>query len=268
MTRIRDYVAFRLIGTPLEHPLRRLRALPERFDRRRSPEWNEVRDEGARIEELLRRVIGPDTNCIDVGCHLGSVLERMRRYAPRGQHLAFEPTPYKARWLSRRYREVDVRQIALSDRTGEAEFFYQPGHSGFSGLRSHQDETWNARTFRVQTLRLDDLVPPDRRIGFMKVDVEGAEPLVFRGGRRVLSQWHPDLLFECTLSGLALYRVTPKEVHRDLCGDLGYRIYLVRTWLEGGSALTEEEFVSAMGHPAQAFNFFASAIDPEARADR
>jgi FkbM family methyltransferase len=218
-----------------------------------------VRDEGAYIETLLRRVIKPDSNCIDVGCHLGSVLERMKRYAPQGRHVGFEPVPHKARWLMRKYPDIDVRQEALSDAAGEVEFFYQKGHSGFSGLQSHKASSWQTDTFRVRCSRLDDIVSPTRRIDFIKIDVEGAEHLVLRGAARVLRDSRPYVLFECTHSGLALFDVPPETAHMFL-ERLEYEIYLVRGWLENDRPLSTAQFLRAMNHPAQAFNFFASPI--------
>jgi FkbM family methyltransferase len=252
-----DWLRHRLIGTAAERPLRWVRALPERVDRRFHPEWNAVRDESQRIERILERVVRSDSNCIDVGCHLGSVLNRLCRLAPAGRHMAFEPTPYKAERLARRYPDVEVRQEALSDTPGEAEFFHKRRLSGFSGLRPHG--AGPTEVLRVRCARLDDLVPEDRQIGFVKIDVEGAEPLVLRGARGLLSRWHPHVLFECTLSGLALYDTPPGDVHRLLTEELGYSVFLLKDWLECGPALPAEGFVASMRYPAQAFNYMASA---------
>lgn len=261
MSKLKEYVTYRLIGTWVEQPLRQIRSLKEVGSRQRSPEWNAVRDETWRIEKVLQRAIQPTMNCIDIGCHLGAVLERMRKYAPQGHHTAFEPTPYKYAWLKLKYPDVEIRQEALSDQPGEAEFFYQTDHSGFSGLRSHGDRQWKTETFRVQCRRLDDIIPADRPIGFIKIDVEGAEPLVFRGAERVLRTTHPHLLFECTLSGLALFGVEPQAVYSHLCDELGYSIYLIKDWLENGPPLDQSRFIATMQYPAQAFNFIASAPD-------
>ncbi len=258
LDRLREQVAFHLIGTPVEQPLRWVRSLWETVDRRRTPEWNSVRDEGQAIEELLVDVLQPTTNCIDVGCHLGAVLHRMQAHAPQGQHLAFEPTPYKWEWLKSRYDNVEVRREALSNKDGEATFYYQVSHSGFSGLRSHRDNGWETDTFQVVCAQLDDIVA-DRNIGFIKMDVEGAEPLVIRGAERLLRFSRPQILFECTLSGLRLYDYEPKDMYNLLCHEFGYDIYLIRDWLDRRSPLDFDGFVSAMSHPAQAFNFFASA---------
>lgn len=255
--RLREYLAFHLIGTSLEQPARRLRASREFLGRLRQPEWNSVRDEGAHIEEFYRQAICSGMNCIDVGSHLGAVLDRMQKYAPDGHHIGFELTPYKWRWLKSKFRGTELRQEALSDQDGTAEFHYQVGHSGFSGLRSHRAAGWRTETFRVRCARLDDIVPLERNIGLIKVDVEGAELLVLRGAERVLRRCHPLLLFECTLSGLQLFDIRPEAVYGYLHG-LQYSIFLVRDWLLGRPPIELGQFISTMSHPAQAFNFVAS----------
>ena len=42
----------------------------------------------------MKKVIKPQSNCIDVGCHKGEMLELMFKYSPKGKHFAFEPIPY------------------------------------------------------------------------------------------------------------------------------------------------------------------------------
>ena len=42
---------------------------------------------------VLRRVLHPTANCVDVGCHKGEVLALMLQQAPQGQHYGFEPIP-------------------------------------------------------------------------------------------------------------------------------------------------------------------------------
>ena len=40
---------------------------------------------------ILEQVIKQDSNCIDIGCHKGEILEVMIKHAPKGSHFAFEP---------------------------------------------------------------------------------------------------------------------------------------------------------------------------------
>ena len=112
LNRLRELAVLHFIGTPIEEPLRQARALRYTLGRPREPQWDAVRSEGLAMSSIFKKLITPATNCIDIGCHLGSILYDMRRNAPHGHHMAFEPTPYKYAWLKSKYpgvEEVDLR---------------------------------------------------------------------------------------------------------------------------------------------------------------
>jgi FkbM family methyltransferase len=195
-------------------------------------------------------------NCIDAGCHLGSVLNEMVRLAPQGRHIGVEPLPYKAAWLRRKFPMAEIHEVALGAEDSTVEFFYNPGRSGVSGLRSRLDGVTDRLTVRCR--RLDDLVPTDRRIGFLKMDLEGAEYEAFRGMRRLLAESRPVVLFECTKTGLDPFGRSASEVFALLEREARYRVYLIRDWLAGGPPLDEPGFAAAMIYPFRAFNFVAA----------
>ena len=105
---------------------------------------------------------------------------------------------------------------------------------------------------------LDDLVPEKKSIGFIKLDVEGAELYVFKGARRIFAESRPIVLFECAASGISSFGITPDEIFGFITADLDYRIYLLKDWLGQGAALDLPRFESAMIYPFQAFNFVAA----------
>jgi FkbM family methyltransferase len=251
-----ETIAFSLIGTPLQNPaegLRWVKGLPHRW---KHPELRELYRESKRAKTLLERTITPGMNCIDIGCHIGSVLHEIIRLSPGGRHIAVEPLPYKVERLRRKYPRVDVQQVALGEEDSTVEFYYNPRNSGFSGLRG--DGQVGSTTLRVECKRLDDIVPPGVRIGFIKMDVEGGEYAVFLGARRVLSESHPVVLFECTRSGLEAFGFRPAQIFSFLVDEQGYRVYLLKDWLSGGSPVDLPRFEGSMTYPFQAFNFVAA----------
>jgi hypothetical protein len=68
---IYEHVAARLIATPLQRPAQWLQHMGKAAERRRHPELGELYLEGERTDAFLRRVLRPDTNGIDIGCHIG-----------------------------------------------------------------------------------------------------------------------------------------------------------------------------------------------------
>jgi FkbM family methyltransferase len=246
-----------LIGTRLQRPAERLRRVGLVWQRWRHPELRDLLDESRQIDQLLKRVISDQMNCVDVGCHLGSMLSEIVRLAPRGRHIAIEPVPYKAEWLLKKFPQVDVRQIALSDAEGRAEFFISSHSSGHSGLRFNQ-AAGAATKIDVTLMRLDDVVPADRRIGFLKIDVEGLEYPVFRGAKRTLTENRPIVLFECTAAGLANSSSNAEQLHSFLTQEVNYGTYLIKDWLAGAGPLDAAAFAAAMTYPFRAFNFVAA----------
>jgi FkbM family methyltransferase len=163
---------------------------------------------------LPRLGLPPDALLLDVGANRGLVLELMVRLMPRARVIAFEPNPRLAAWLTARWRgdpRVEVRPVALADRAGAATLWLPVyRNSPFDGLASLDPEAargWlSARRlygFRPDRLRLEPLPCETVRIddlelapAFVKLDVQGLEAAVLRGGEATLRRHRPILLVE------------------------------------------------------------------------
>ncbi len=117
---------------PVLETLRWVRHWPTR---RRHPELADLWHESSRLDALMADLLTPTSNCIDVGCHVGSMLALMVGAAPHGTHHAVEASPAKAALLSRRWPDVDVRAVAVSDEPGTVTFYETIDEPGFSSLR-------------------------------------------------------------------------------------------------------------------------------------
>jgi FkbM family methyltransferase len=248
-----EHVAARLIATPLQRPAQWLQHMRRAAERRRHPELAELHREGEYTDAFLRRVLQQDTNGIDIGCHIGSFLEKMVTLAPLGRHHAVEPVARKAAWLRRKFRGVVVHEVALSDHDGEAAFFVNRSRSSYSGLRAR--ESGPIDELRVTCRRLDGLIPADARIGFIKIDVNGAELHVLEGALGLIARDQPAILLECTLGGLRDYGVRADEVYDTVTRKAGYRIYLLKDYLSEAGPLDLQRFCRSMEYPFQAFNY-------------
>jgi FkbM family methyltransferase len=200
--------------------------------------------------QVMDRVLGEQSSCVDVGCYKGDMLREMQRRAPRGRHFAFEPIPEKFAALVTRFPHVDLHNAALSDVAGEATFQHVQSEPALSGLKTRDCIVGKAvQEIRVQTVRLDDIVPDNVRIDFIKVDVEGAELQVFRGGQKTIRRCRPVIVFEHGLGGADAFGTTPGDMFDLLANECGLRLSLMRRWLRGEAALTREEFVAQFeGH--------------------
>jgi len=195
---------------------------------------------------VIARVLRTGGHAVDVGAHTGSILPEIVRIAPAGPHWAFEPLPTFAARLRAEFPAVTVHETALAETAGTATFQHVVCNPAYSGLRRRsyaRTETIEPRT--VRTDRLDDVLPDDVRISFIKIDVEGGEMGVLRGAVRTLRRWQPIVVFEHGLGAADYYGTTPEAVAA-LLDDCGLAVTLMRRWLRGRRPFTAREFLSCV----------------------
>lgn len=249
-----------LIGTPFEGPARalhrRLRGLLYPVPVRQPEPWARrvERDHGL-TQRLLREAIGRRSNCIDVGAHTGEFLAQFVALAPDGHHTAVEALPHYAAGLVERFPTVTIHHCAVGNRAGRAVFHHAVDTPGWSGLES-QPYPGGSRVelLDVPLAKLDDLIPADQPVDFLKVDVEGGELAVFEGARRIMTRWQPVVLFEHAWLHSAGYGTTAAAVHALLVGEYGLAIYS----LDGRGPHDRDRF-AALCADSDASNYDADA---------
>ena len=253
---------YEFIRTPLERPLQRLRRALGAVRRGRHPELREIHLEDERLQAVLARVLRPGSNCVDAGCHYGSMLSQICRLAPGGRHAAFEVVPAKVRFLRRKFPEVEVFELGLFDRAGSATFYVCRRATALSSL-SRQAQAGSAR-IEVTLARLDDVLPADRAWHFLKLDVEGAELPVLRGARATLARHRPVVLFECGPGGPEAFGYQPGDLHDFFTSpETGYDVFFLKDFLGGGRPVGRADFEQAgSSYPFLAFNWLAVPRPP------
>lgn len=102
---------------------------------------------------------------------------------------------------------------------------------------------------------LDNLISsPD--VDVIKIDVEGAELGVIRGGKRVLSDCRPLVMFESAPSGVGSLGYTKDALWRQL-DELGYQIFVPNRLAHDGDGLSLECFLDSHVYPRRTTNYFA-----------
>ena len=214
-------------------------------------------EEHASIGRLIERVVNSDTNCLDVGCHFGGTIGEFVRLAPGGTHAMVEPLAYKAAWLRKRFKGVALHECCVGEEDGEVTFYLDVKRSGYSGMSKPSADGSGLREYTVPCRRLDDLVNEATRIGFIKMDVEGAELFALRGAGRILKNDRPVVLFECTPAPCERMGYGVGELF-DLFESLGYDVYFPRDYVRDGIPLDRQRFVDATRYPVNARNCVAA----------
>jgi FkbM family methyltransferase len=202
--------------------------------------------------EAMRRVLSPDSSCIDIGAGTGEILQFIQVLAPNGKHHAFEPIPFQASELRVRFPDVHVHELALSDDAGDVDFFVVKDDPWISALRDPQQirglvgdtrrSDWDGQieTIPVTARRLDDVLDVNEPIDFIKMDVEGAEVAVFRGALGTLAGKRPIVVFE--YSGVDVEQLYGATDLLDILSDVGFCVSSLEGWLAKGSPLGPSEF--------------------------
>jgi FkbM family methyltransferase len=134
---------------------------------------------------------------VDVGAHVGNHTVFFARICNAERVHAFEPLPTAFRRLQANVRLNDVadrvvlHQLALTNQT--CDVVLTRGRQTHVVPTPLQDER-PAHTHVVPGRRLDDIVHD--RVVVIKVDVEGMEPAVFDGARRLIQQGRPVIFAE------------------------------------------------------------------------
>jgi FkbM family methyltransferase len=229
-----------LAGSRLELPVRKLFASLR-------PQKHAIYD--IQTLEVMHRVLRPDANCVDVGCHHGQILSSILRLAPQGKHFAFEPLPDMYKALCQRFvgrHNLCLCDCALGDESGLVAVQHVVSNPAYSGLLRRRYDRPNEVVVQIEVAvrRLDDLIQPDERIDFLKIDVEGAELQVFLGATKTLARCQPVIVFEHGLGGADCYGTTPMAVHSLLSGQCGLDVYVMDEWLHDARRrpLSEADF--------------------------
>ena len=192
--------------------------------------------------DFIARTVQPGDHVIDCGAHIGYfAMHLAARVGPAGSVTAFEPFEGNAECLERSVREnrfdgrVRVERAAVGASSGSLELVFAPKsvNTGGAFLRMpERDVPLGHDTRMVPVVALDDY-PAPRPVRFIKADIEGAEPLAFRGATRLLRDDRPVILSE--LHPLQLERVavmTPRAFIADM-RRLGYRCHLLGAGVPG-----------------------------------
>jgi hypothetical protein len=98
---------------------------------------------------------------------------------------------------------------------------------------------------------MDDVIPDSLRIGFIKIDVEGAEYAVLKGGAATITRSHPVIVFEYGAAGIQHYGTTPEMMWSLVHDQYGLELALMRTYLDGGPAYTRDAFLAMVKSTAE-----------------
>lgn len=144
---------------------------------------------------ILDLVVPRGAHAIDVGANWGVYARALSPLCTKVHCL--EPNPQLSRLIAKTLpANCSVQQAAASSTPGMATL-HIPVSDGrmIDGLASlNQFDDRPVAAVRVPTVRLDDIT--SEPVGFVKIDVEGAEALVLQGAQNLVQNVRPEFLIE------------------------------------------------------------------------
>jgi FkbM family methyltransferase len=144
---------------------------------------------------LVQQYLRPGMTFVDVGANVGYYTAlAAKQVGIGGRVIAFEPSPYAFEKLQsmvagNRLEQVTAVHAGLSDTAGQGKLYLDASfHNHSPSMVAHENP--NATATEIKVARLDDEATRlgIDRIDLMKIDVEGHEPKVLAGAKRLLSE--------------------------------------------------------------------------------
>jgi FkbM family methyltransferase len=147
---------------------------------------------------FLRALVKPGDNVIEVGANMGAHTVGLAKAIAPGLMVAFEPQPnlyalLQAQIALNHLSNVRALNAGCSDCAAELNItrydYLEDGNFGGCTLGDGDGDL-------VAVVRLDDVIATDREIRLIKIDVEGMEEAVIRGGIELIKRCKPLLYVE------------------------------------------------------------------------
>jgi FkbM family methyltransferase len=154
------------------------------------------------ISVVLERLLKPGMTAVDIGANVGYFsLLMASRVGPDGRVVSIEANPAMAALLRETIAingleaAVTMHNVAAADQAGELDFYIIPDRNlnGCILLDEWKGRVDPARLSRVRAATADDILADAGPIDLIKIDVEGAEHLVWKGLRRTLER-NPEIV--------------------------------------------------------------------------
>lgn len=138
--------------------------------------------------------------CLDIGAASGTITKAIKDRAPNARVIAFEPFPGNHNVLDAvagNLAGVTIVKAAVGDAPGPAPFFWSSkrpdGRSNVGYLLGGKPPRRPDHVIDVPVVVLDDMI--DEHVNFMKIDVQGGEPGVLRGARKLITEHGVDIMY-------------------------------------------------------------------------
>lgn len=153
----------------------------------------------------LSKILKPGMTVIDIGAHIGSYSIPMAKLvSPQGVVFSIEPSKREMTRLKENIRineikNIITKQIAISDTEGTVKLkVAEQNHNGQNTIGEFAYKIKQLKNVKIKTRNLQNIINKYKikNVDFIKIDCEGAEFKVLKGGSNILKKNPPILLIE------------------------------------------------------------------------
>lgn len=171
---------------------------------------------------------------LDIGAHIGLMAVLFgKMVGPKGKVFAFEPTPgsFKNLCNTIKYNKlpdvVTPVNMPVTEKSGPVNFFISDNDVDVANTLSPWESEKELNTLKTQATSIDDFVSDKKlpKVDFIKIDAEGVELGVLKGGYKTAMQFRPKINLAIHPSAIVANGDTLEEIY-DLVKELKYDIFL------------------------------------------
>lgn len=207
-------------------------------------------------ENVYRHILKEGDNCLDIGANEGLHSLIMKKIVgPKGKVYAFEPQPNQFILLAEKKKDGILSiNAAMKDFEGSTKIYYSDEdgasnkYGGSTTLKELEPvlpillKSQNIRSASVNCTTISAFCERENLIpDFIKIDTEGAEAEIIRGGLTIVKNNKPNILFEF---GSTIENPHSESV--EILEDCGYNFFIATLGIKNGVRQKKEptKFIS------------------------
>lgn len=180
--------------------------------------------------EMLYKLVSDKDVIFDIGANIGWYSNHLSKKLPSASIYSFEPIPETYAQLKRNTENNNASNIVLnnfafSDTISKLTFFYSPTITGASSSVNITENSGMVK-LECQANTIDNYMAENgiAQLDFIKCDVEGAELMVYKGGKDTFEKHKPIIFTEMLRKWAAKFNYHPNDIIA-FFGQFGYNCY-------------------------------------------
>ncbi len=184
------------------------------------------------VSKVFREYLRPGMQVLDIGASIGYFsLLAASLVGSDGLVYSWEPSPANVKMLyasqlANEFSNINIMQAAAAEKTSLLRYFRALSNGNVADVAdATSQDILSAET--VMGLRIDDFVPLDSHIGFVKIDVEGYEFKALSGAQQTIQRSRPIIVSEFSPESLQRASGVSGKQYLEFLAQLGYDILVL-----------------------------------------